>query len=123
MHRTLIALYIAGIIAGAAHADGHLAGAPMPTMTAHGAGDCRVETTTETVHGVRIHRSRPIGCEGPTGAAAAPAPAGSAISVRADARVIFQSRRRSTSLNALGAPGHLRGTRVRENSVLGAPTR
>lgn len=79
-------------------------------------------TSSETVHGVRIQRSKPVGCEQqvrrtePATAALRP------IEVNVNTRVNLAPRRRGTSRYVLGSPGYWRGTGTRDNYVLGAPT-
>lgn len=106
-----------------AHADHKLAGGPIPNVTAHSTGACHMETSTETVHGVRIQRSRPVGCERRARVSERASTSVRPIEVTVNTRVNLAPRRRGTSRYVLGSPGYWRGTGTRDNYVLGAPVR
>ncbi|MEL6567091.1 MAG: hypothetical protein AAFQ22_01650 [Pseudomonadota bacterium] len=122
MFRALTALTFASALAGLAHADGHLAGGPMPSVTAHGAAACHSKTTTETVHGVRVHRSEPVGCAMPAREPTSQRSPTSRVAVTVNNRINLAPRRRGTRNVLVGAPGYWRGTGTRKGYVLGAPT-
>ncbi|MEM1150057.1 MAG: hypothetical protein AAGI03_05815 [Pseudomonadota bacterium] len=122
MLRSLVLVSAVALVPAISYADGHLAGGPMPTVTSHSVGECQTITTTEVVRGVRIHRSRTVGCEPKASPERESTESSRPVEITVNTRVNLAPPRRGTTRHVAGAPGYWKGTGTRENYVLGGST-
>ncbi len=122
MLRALALISTLALAPGLAHGDGHLAGAPMPSLKSYPSGECRVVTQTEVVHGVRVHRSQRVGCDTPerTGESR-PVAVAPEVRVTINSGFALAPRRFGTSPYVLGSPGWSRARDRQTGYLVGAP--